>query len=382
MAKQFWQLPRAVIPIYGTTLADTLGYTLMIPLLPVVARQYSASDVMVGALLSIPAFCSAIAAPVWGMMSDRLGRKNIIIASQCLSFAGYLLLAIAHSYGLILVSRVISGLGGGSLGAVQSYIADVTEEDQRDTAYAFYGAVFGLAFIVGPVASGFLLRYGFSIPFFVAAALELLNIVFTVFFLPWRNHRRREHLTLRSSLRAANKPSVRPIFIRQFLFIFSVVFFLSNFSLYLQHVLRSSVGQVSWLLAGAGVIGGIVLVVVVPPLAHRIGDWRVAQLGLGCSLIAYAGLVAVTNLYTFCLVLVLWAAGAAMVEPTLTALLSERAGEGERGTIMGVGDSINSIALILAPAMGSAIVGADARLLGVVPAVAIAVALLVGRSIR
>ncbi|HTV93400.1 MAG TPA: MFS transporter, partial [Verrucomicrobiae bacterium] len=144
------RLPAALIPIYGTTLVDTLGYTLMIPLLPTVVREFHASDVTAGALLSVPALFSTVAAPLWGSVSDRIGRKPIIIVAQVLSLAGYVMLALSHTLWLVFLSRIISGLGGGSLGAVESYVADVTTNDQREFAYSIYGAVFGLAFVIGP----------------------------------------------------------------------------------------------------------------------------------------------------------------------------------------------------------------------------------------
>src|SRR5580658_4516512 len=106
-----WRLPRALLPIYGTTLVDTLGYTMMIPLLPAVIQEYRASDAMVGALLSVPALCSMIAAPVWGKFSDRLGRKPIIITAQVLTLAGYLAQAASHSLVWIFVARIVSGCG-------------------------------------------------------------------------------------------------------------------------------------------------------------------------------------------------------------------------------------------------------------------------------
>jgi MFS family permease len=374
-----WRLPRALLPIYGTTLADTLGYTLMIPLLPAVIREYHASDVMVGALLSVPALCSMVAAPVWGKFSDRLGRKPIIITAQVLTLAGYLAQATSHSLFWIFVARIVSGCGGGSLGAVQSYIADVTEEDQRDLAYSLYGAVFGMGFIVGPVTSGFLMKQGLAFPFFVAAAIEAFNIIFAAALLPSRMASKRSKTSVFESLRAANVPGVRRVLVRQFLAIFAIVFFLANFSLYLHHVLHSAVAQVGWLLSLAGGVGGAALILVVSPLAARIGDRAVAQVGLLLSFIAYGLLSFVTELAVFCVVLVLWALGSSMVEPTLTALLSVRAKRSERGAIMGVSDSINGLAMILGPATGSAIVGYNARLLGVLPACAALAAFVIGR---
>jgi MFS transporter, DHA1 family, tetracycline resistance protein len=375
-----WRLPRALFPIYGTTLVDTLGYTMMIPLLPAVIRQYHASDVMVGSLLSVPALCSMVAAPVWGKLSDRVGRKPIIIMAQALTLIGYVAQALSHSLLWIFVARILSGCGGGSLGAVQSYIADVTKEDQRDTAYSLYGAVFGMAFIVGPVSAGFLMKHGIELPFFVAAALELFTIVFTAILLPSKMSRaKRSKTSISESLHAANVPGVRRVLIRQFLAIFAIVFFLANFSLYLHHVLDSAATQVGWLLSVAGGVGGAALILLVSPLAARIGDRGVAQLGLLLSFIAYGMLSFVNALAVFVVALVLWAIGSSMVEPTLTAILSVRAKQSERGAIMGMSDSINSLAMILGPATGSAIVGYNARLLGVLPAAAALTAFALGR---
>jgi MFS transporter, DHA1 family, tetracycline resistance protein len=375
------RLPRALLPIYGTTLVETLGYTLMIPLLPAIVQQYRASDVMVGALLSVPALCSMIAAPVWGKLSDRLGRKTIILIAQFLTLAGYLMQATAPSLAWIFISRIVSGCGGGALGAVQSYIADVTHEDQRDRAYSLYGAVFGVAFIVGPATSGFLIHAGLALPFFVAAGIEIVTILLTILLLP-SHMQRMSHTSVKASLRAVNVPGVRLVLIRHFLAIFAIVCFLANFALYLHHVLGSPVSQVGWLLAGAGVVGGAALIFVVSPLAARLGDRRVAQIGLLCSFVAYGLLSFVTEMWLFGIVLIAWAVGSAMVEPTLTALLSVRAKRTERGAVMGVSDSINGLAMILGPATGSAIIGLNPRLLGVLPAFAALLAFGLGRVRR
>jgi MFS transporter, DHA1 family, tetracycline resistance protein len=368
------RLPRALIPIYGTTLADTLGFTLMIPLLPAIVREFHVSELMVGALISLPALFSTVAAPLWGKMSDRVGRKPIIIASQAVTFGGYLVLATAHSFVWIVASRILSGCGAGGLGAVQSYIADVTQARQRDFAYALHGAVFGLAFIIGPVLSGFLEQGGFAVPFFAAAGLEAMNIAFTLLFVP-SLAKKASSSSLFLSLKAANAPDVRRVLVRQFLAIFAIVCFLANFGLYLENVLHRGARDTGWLLASAGIAGGLALIFFVAPLAERIGDRRVAQLGLLLSALAYAALLVVPSLFWLCAVVILWAIGSSMVEPTLTALLSVRAKSSERGAIMGLSDSVNSLALILAPSAGAAIVAADARLLGILPAVAAAAAL-------
>jgi DHA1 family tetracycline resistance protein-like MFS transporter len=290
------------------------------------------------------------------------------------------MLALAHSLFWLYISRLISGTGAGSLGAAESYIADVTDKKQRDRAYAYYGAVFGSAFIIGPIAAGFLRQYGLQFPFFVAAGLEVINLGVTYWLLPWRTREHREETSLRSSLKAAWKPGVRLVLVRQFLFIFAVIYLLSDFALYLDHALHESVQRVSWLLAGAGVVGGATILFVVTPFTKRFGDRLVGQYGFVLLFAAYGLIYFVQNINWFFPVLILWAAGAAMAEPTLMALLAKRAPKSERGTIMGVSDSLNSVAFILAPAIGTAIVGEQARLIGVLPALAVAGAWVLGRK--
>ena len=375
----FARLPKAVLPIYGTTLADTLGYTLMIPLLPTLVSQYHASYVMAGAMLSVPALCSAIAAPVGGKASDRIGRKPVIVAAQVLSLIGYLMIVFSHSLWIILLSRIVSGCGGGSLGAVQSYVADVTSEEQREFAYSLYGAVFGVAFIIGPAVSGALMHHGLVLPFVLASLLEAADIVFTWFFVPKLSREAREKTGIRETLKAASEPGVRLVLVRQFLFIFAVVTFLANFSLFVDKMMHISVAHAAYLLAAAGAVGGIALLAFVTPLAKRIGDARTTQIGLLAGVLAYALLVFSWKPWIFIVAMIIWAIGAATAEPSLTTLLTKRAKKEERGAIMGLGDSVNSAAMIAGPAAGAAIVGADVHLLPVLPGLALAAAFVLGR---
>jgi DHA1 family multidrug resistance protein-like MFS transporter len=190
---------------------------------------------------------------------------------------------------------------------------------------------------------------------------------------------KRESSSVKKSLLVALRPPIRVVLLRQFLFIFAVVYLLADFGLYLDHVLHESIQRSSWFLAGAGAIGGITLLVVVTPLTKRIGNLRVGEIGFALLFASYALIYFVSSITWFFPVLVLWAIGAAMVEPTLITVLSERVPEKERGAIMGVSDSVNNIALIFAPAIGTAIIGERPRLIGVLPALAVAFAFALGR---
>jgi DHA1 family tetracycline resistance protein-like MFS transporter len=375
-------MSRALIPIYGITFIDVLGYTIMIPILPYLAQRFAASDLVVGALVTTMAVASTISAPIWGAMSDRFGRKRIVMISQLFSLGGYVMLALADALGMIFISRAISGLGGGSLGVAQSYIADVTAEDQREQAYAFFGVFFGVGFIVGPILGGVLVRFGFEVPFLVAAGLELLNIIFTALFLP-ASSLRVVRRPWRETLRAIRLPSVRSLFARQFLFIFAVTYFFTIFALYLKHVLGFGPSDVSWLLALAGLVGALVQLLAIGRLSKAFGTRVVACAGLACLVVAYALLAFVNGIVFFVGVVVLWAFGAALVSPTLTALLSDAAPASERGVVMGFNDSVNNTALIVAPALGASVSTLNPRLVGIAPAVAVTAALVLGlRELR
>ncbi|MDB5029124.1 MAG: major facilitator superfamily 1 [Candidatus Eremiobacteraeota bacterium] len=369
----------ALIPIYGVTLIDVLGTMIMVPLLPYVAQHYGANGLTVGTILTTSAVAGTIAAPVWGSVSDRLGRKRIVLIAQVVSLAGYVMLALAHSLALIFVARAIAGFGSGGIGVTQSYIADVTDEKDRDRAYALFGAVFGLGIVLGPVVGGLLIRYGFWAPFAAAALIEAITIALTLRFLPETSPHGGAKANLRRATRVVmTDPRVRSVVVRHLLFIFSVTYFFTVFSLFLKRQLDVGPEVSSGLLAGAGAVGGIALIAVVDPLAKRYGDVVVSQIGLALLVVAYTALAYVHALWVFGAALALWAIGAASVEPTLTALLSKRAPPDERGAIMGFNDAANNVALIVAPVLGGEAVDLDPHLVGIIPAIAAFLALAIG----
>ncbi len=363
---------RALVPIYGITLVDVCCYMLMIPLLPYLAQKYHASGLVVGALLAIMAVASVLAAPFWGAFSDKLGRKPMVMISQVIALIGYLMLAWAPSLAFLFIARVVAGIGGGNLGVTQSYIADVTDDADRDKAFAGFGVVFGLGIVLGPVAGGFLVRYGFWVPFVVAAAVESLNIVLTIAFLPKTRQKRANRLDIKTAAAFVwGQPGARSLIVRHFLFIFAVTYFFSILALYVRHEMGFGPEKASWLIAVAGITGGIALVVVVGPLAKRLGDARVSQIGLALSALAYAMLGFAQTLASFVAMLVIWSVGASCIEPTIAALISQSAPQQKRGATLGFNDSLSSLALMAAPPLGGWIVDQDIRFIGLIPAAAV-----------
>jgi MFS family permease len=379
MTRSLGKMVTALVPIYGITLIDCFGYMLMVPLLPYLAQRYGASGTVVGALLATMAVASVVAAPVWGALSDRVGRKPVVLVSQAISLAGYVLIALAPTLTLLFVARGVAGIGGGNLGVTQSYIADVTDEAHRERAYAIFGAVFGLGIVLGPLAGGFLVRYGFWAPFGAAALVEAINIALTVRFLPAVRRRGGARLDLRAAARTVwRRASIRRLAFRHFLFIFAVTYFFTIFALDVRRTMGLGPEQASWLLAAAGLVGGISLLAVVAPLSRRIGPAAVAQLGLAVSVLAYAGLAFARNLELFSVDLAAWAFGASCIEPSLSTLLSESAPEDERGATMGFNDALSNVGLMCAPALGGWMVDRDVALVGLIPGAAVLAAFCLG----
>jgi len=379
-------LPKVVFPIYGIALLDVLGLTILIPMLPVLSAKYHTQPSVVGAALGTTALAATISSPFWGYASDRYGRKFILLASQACSTIGYTMLALTGNLELLFVSRAIEGLGGGNLGVAQSYIADVTDEEDREKAFAFGAAAFGIGFVIGPVLAGLLLQIDTSLPFWVAAGLQVGNLALTWFFLPnttsQPSEERAEGSSVRAILTQLRKPPLSNLMARQFLYIFSFVYFFTIFSEYLQTVLQYGPTQSSLFLAVAGAIGAFVQIFLVDRLEKRLGAFVLSEAGLAVGFVAYALMFFMNGLAMFLTILVIWAASGSVLRPTLNKLISTAAPPENRGAILGFGDSLSNASMIFAPAIGGIVLGIDPKLIGIPPACFIAAAFVLGLAGR
>ncbi|MBD5635341.1 MAG: MFS transporter [Candidatus Eremiobacteraeota bacterium] len=365
-------MPRSLIPIYGITFLDILGFTILIPLLPFVAKRFGAPDVVAGALVATTALCATLSSPLWGAMGDRFGRKRALVGSQIASFAAYLLIAFANAVPMLFLSRAIEGLGGGNIGVANAYVADVTTPEQRPRALGYNTAAFGAGFIVGPILGGALAHFGFVAPFVVAALLQVLNTIATVTLLPETRVPVTGRLDWSAIGSAVRAPAIANVLWRRFLYIFAFTSFFTTFSLYLSEVFRVGPGGASALLAVAGLVGATVQIVAVGPLAHRFGLRRVALAAFALGVLAYASLGFSNGIPAFVATVILWALSGSLLRPILDARIAELAPAEQRGTILGFGDSLDNFSLIFAPAIAAAILGVAPRLAGVLPALSLA----------
>ncbi|MDQ2945395.1 MAG: MFS transporter, partial [Acidobacteriota bacterium] len=173
-----------LFPIFLIVSVDVLGLTIILPLLPFYAEKFGATPTVVGLLVSTYAFCQLIAGPVLGQMSDRSGRRPLLLVSQAGTFIGFLILAYAGSLWVIFLSRILDGFTAGNLSLAQAYISDVTKPEERAKSFGIIGIAFGMGFLIGPGISGFLSQYSYQLPIFAAAALSATSILATYFLLP------------------------------------------------------------------------------------------------------------------------------------------------------------------------------------------------------
>jgi DHA1 family tetracycline resistance protein-like MFS transporter len=367
---------RRLLPIYGVVFIDVLGFTTLIPLLPVLAAKYHASTSLMGAALSTSALFATLSSPMWGSLSDRYGRKLALQSSQLCSLVGYALIALSGNILSLFVARAISGLGGGNLGVAESYVADVTELQERERAFAWSSAAFGAGFVVGPVLAGQLLRINSSLPFWVAVGLEALNLTLTQVFISSKTSGgRKRSVDLLGILRTN---VVLNLLARQFCYIFAYTYFFGIFSLYLERALGLRPEHSSLLLGFAGGVGALVLVVFADRVARRYGKERLVSGSFALALAAFVALPFARSVVTFIPVLIVWAAAGAALRPTLDALISQEAPQEARGAVLGVADALNNASMIVGPVAGGLVLERNPSLIGILPALCCAIALVLG----
>ena len=197
---------------------DLLGFSLILPLLPYYAETFNASEFVTGLLIASYAAMQLIGAPILGRLSDRFGRRPILLASVFGTFLGFILLGIANTLWILFASRIIDGITGGNISVAQAYISDVTDAKNRSKGLGMIGAAFGLGFIIGPAAGGFLSQWGYHVPALVAAGLSLINLGLIFFWLPesltderraQQNSQKRPPVNLAALLTALKRPVQR-----------------------------------------------------------------------------------------------------------------------------------------------------------------------------
>ena len=355
--------------IFVTVLIDILAFGLIIPVLPHLIVRFTGGDVVeatwwVGVFGVLFAGIQFFSAPVQGALSDRFGRRPVILLS-CLGLGvDFIFMAVAQSLPWLLVGRVVSAVFSASFTTANAYIADVTEPAKRAQAYGMIGAAFGLGFIIGPAIGGELGHYDIRLPFWFAAALALLNFGYGLFVLPESLARERRtprfdwgHVHPFGSLKLLGRyPKIWGLAGVMFLLGLAHYVYPSVFVLFADVAFGWDERVVGRVLAAVGVLSVIVNAVLVKKVVAAIGERRALLTGLACGVVGFTvyGLAPTGTVFLMGLpVMALWA----LAMPSTQALVTRQVGPEAQGRIQGALTSLGSLAGVLAPGIYTAIFG-------------------------
>lgn len=355
---------KRLLTIFAVVFVDLLGFSLILPLLPYYANTFGANDIAIGLLVASYAAAQLIGAPLLGRLSDRYGRKPILLVSIFGTFVGFILLSLADSIWMLFASRILDGLTGGNISVAQAYIADVTESKNRTRAFGLIGAAFGLGFIIGPAAGGLLSSGGrYALPALVAASLAFVNMVMVYFLLPesrrpsrFPDAAQRAPFSVQALWQALNKPRVGPLLHIRFFYGVAFAMFQTIFSQYAQRM-GLNVQTTGFVLTYVGVLAVIVQGVVVGQLAKRYSETRLIVAGsalLGLSLFGWA---ITPNIWILLAVLTPVALAGGVLNTVLTSALSKAVYPEEIGGTLGLATSVESLTRVIAPSIGGFLLG-------------------------
>jgi DHA1 family tetracycline resistance protein-like MFS transporter len=347
---------RPLLVIFLTIFVNLVGFGIIVPLLPFYAERFGASPFVIGLLFGIFSLCQLVAAPALGDLSDRYGRRPVLIFSLLGTVLSFVMLALAQSIAMLFLARIVDGLSGGNISTARAYVADVTEPKDRARAYGMIGAAFGLGFIFGPALSGVLARYSYTAPIWAAAGITLVATAMAVFWLPETVHRTSAGTGMPFKNLAAmmTRPGLRRMLVIDFVYWFAFAIFQTTFALFVARRFGFDAPQTGYVFAGFGVLGAIVQGALIRPIVHRLGDKPTFIVGLVC---AASGLVAATFASSFSflvLALIPLAFGIGFGHPTVTSLVSRAGRRDEQGRVQGAAGAMESLGRALGPVWGNA----------------------------
>ncbi|HVO36329.1 MAG TPA: MFS transporter [Gemmatimonadales bacterium] len=340
--------------VFTVVFIDLLGFGIVLPLLPTYAATFGVSPAAIGLLVTSFSLLQLVAVPVWGAVSDRFGRRPVLIVGLVGSTASYLLFAFAHTYWVLLISRIVAGAMGATIGVAQAYIADVTAPERRAHAMGMLGAAFAMGFILGPAIGGILSAHSYASAGLVAGALCAANAVAALAWLPETP----QHRAARSAERVRLGPLAAP-FAASLLVTAAFAVLHVTLPLFGRDVLHDTPRRMGMLFAYMGVVSAIVQGGVVGRLAPRVGEQRLAAAG---ALLLAAGLALAPEAAGGAALLValgVLSAGSALATPSIYAVVSRHATAGQQGAALGLTQTASTLGRIAGPTLAGFLIGAS-----------------------
>ncbi|WP_240417406.1 MFS transporter [Paenibacillus periandrae] len=335
-----------------------IGFGIIIPVLPDAIEGSGASSFHLGMLLSIYSLASFLMAPIWGSLSDRIGRRPLIILGIVGFSVSFFIFGIAgDNLTLMYVSRILGGLfSGAATTCAVAYVADITTEENRTKGMGLVGMSIGLGFIFGPAVGGILSKWGYQIPFYTAAGLAFVTFLFALVMLPESLAKEKRHKTqgAKVSRWTAFVGTVKYLYVLSFFVSFTLAGLEATLLLFEKDQIGATSFQLGIMFAVSGVVGALIQGGVVRRFIKRGDEARVIGIGLVLSAIGFVLILFSSSLVTASIYLSVFAAGNALIRPCVTSLISQRTKAGQ-GVASGLSSSMDSLGRITGPLLGAGI---------------------------
>jgi len=336
-------------------ITEVLGFSLILPYLPYLAEDLGASPFVIGLILTTFSLFQFISAPIMGRLSDYYGRKPLLILSQLSTFLSFIILGFANTVGIIFLSRIVDGLLGSNFTIAQAYLSDTSTKENRTKVFGISGVAFGIGFLIGPAVGGFLTRFGYQIPAFLAAGISLTTIIITALFLPETVQRKEikgfrvKIIDLEVFKKYLRDKRLKANLGQLFSYLLSHTIYVSGFALYARRQLGVGPDKVGFLFAYLGFLSIIFRGLLLSKMIDKWGEKKLEKLTTASMLLGLLGMVFAKNIYIYLPVVTLLSFGMGTLRPLLIGKISKSVSDSEQGAILGVSNSLGSFSQIIAP---------------------------------
>jgi MFS family permease len=346
--------------IFLTVFIDLMGFGILIPILPTFAsKALGISDFGIGTVVAVYSLMQFLFNPVLGKISDKIGRRPLILISLFTTFVSYLMFSFAGSFVVLLLSRLIAGIGGSNIGVAQAYIADVTPKSDRSKGMGMIGAAFGLGFVFGPLIGGLLSGYSYQVAGFGAAGFSLFALIFALFALPesLKDKQPEKEFKLKIfdvpfTIETFKQPLIGFLIFLTFILVFSMANIYGTFSIIGYKVYHFTDQEIGMLFGIIGIEGALIQGVLIRKISKLFEDRTLVLTGIlfmsiGLGLIPYGG-----SFWGLAVVASVLAVGTGLLQPTLLSMISKHSEDHLQGAVLGINHSMSSLARVLGPLWG------------------------------